>query len=266
MPTTPRDNGRTLDQFNDQLRASQVWQDFMRRIGQNPARPHLSDQQRKQLQAELQRTGIQFAQGMEIDPAGNVNQDQHLGRNIAIGAGIGGGALLSLFGLPGVFPGLLNSGGAAGAAGASGVLPSSSLPAGSLMGGAPTIASQGVSAGIPLGGITGGAAGAAGVAANAAGNGIGATLGGAARNLLSPGGMAALTPLIAALTMRNNGSMGPGGPMPGFENAERMADITEARMRRTDPLHEAVTQLAFNRLPVSARDGIALPRIPLPER
>lgn len=79
----------------------------------------------------------------------------------------------------------------------------------------------------------------------------------------SPGGIAALTGGIASL-LSGQGSGGSDATKNALASAERMNAITEARMRRVDPLHEAVTQLAFGRLPVSSRNGIAMTRIPLP--
>lgn len=289
MPVAPRDNGRALDQFNDQLRASPIWQDFMRRNGQNPARPKLSDQQRKMLQAELQRAGIQFPKGMEIDPAGNVNQNQSPGKKIAIGAAIGGAALTGL-GAAGIGPmsGLFGGGGAA--AGAGGVLPSSSLPTSALMGGAPAIASQGVSSGIPLGGLAAShiptaalMGGAPAIASQGVSRGIGSAAGavggnalakagkGLLSNLTSMEGLSSLAPLIAALANRG-GSGGGGGMEQGsmdflqkaYDDARRTQAMAETRYRRVDPLHQAVSQLAFSRLPVNSRQGISYNNLPLP--
>jgi hypothetical protein len=180
---TPTRNGRELDTFDDQLRRSPIWQNWMRQnVGTDPdgatrRNIKLSDAQRKQLQAHLQANGIRFAKNFEIDPSGNVNDDQRPGRKIAIGAAIGGLALTGL-GAAGIGPlsGVLGGAGAAGSAGASaagagGTLASSSLPVGSLMGGPAAITSAGVS---------GGVAGAS--AAGAAGRGLFARLAGLASN------------------------------------------------------------------------------------
>lgn len=75
--TVPTANGVPLDQFNDALRASPAWQAFIRRNGFQPNGPiRLSGNQREALKRQLQQAGIAFPKGMEIDPAGNVNQDQ----------------------------------------------------------------------------------------------------------------------------------------------------------------------------------------------
>ncbi len=81
------------------------------------------------------------------------------------------------------------------------------------------------------------------------------------KKLLSPEGMASLAPLLIAL-MRGSGSTGAAN-LPETAEARRMNQITEARMRRVDPLHEAVAQLAYSRLPTNMQNG-PLPRVTLP--
>jgi hypothetical protein len=78
-----------------------------------------------------------------------------------------------------------------------------------------------------------------------------------------PKNLAALGSIIPALLMSKGGGNSAGTDQ-AMADASRMNKITEARMRRVDPMHEAVTQLAFGRLPVSSRNGITLPRVPLP--
>ena len=55
-----------------------------------------------------------------------------------------------------------------------------------------------------------------------------------------------------------------GGNSGSTDELRRIQAITEARMRRADPLHEVATQLAYQRAPIAAKSGIALPRVPLP--
>ena len=75
-------------------------------------------------------------------------------------------------------------------------------------------------------------------------------------NLLKLGGV--VTALAAG--MRGGGSGGGSSA-----DVQRLNAITEQRMRRVDPLHQAVTQLAWGRLPTSSRQGIAPPmNTPLP--
>lgn len=75
--TTPAENGRTLDSGNDQMRETPWWREFMQRQGYRlqgePIR--LNDRQRKELQRIAEANGVRFVRGMEIDPAGNINQD-----------------------------------------------------------------------------------------------------------------------------------------------------------------------------------------------
>lgn len=86
-------------------------------------------------------------------------------------------------------------------------------------------------------------------AASGAG-GIGKTLKGL---LTDPNNLMGLAGVVAAL------AGGRGGSSESMQNAERMNQITEQRMRRVDPLHQAITQLAWSRLPINSRQGITAP-------
>jgi hypothetical protein len=67
----------SIDQFNDSLRQSQFYQDWMRAHGISLSGPlKLTDAQRKTFQRDLQAIGVPFDKGIEIDPAGNMNQDE----------------------------------------------------------------------------------------------------------------------------------------------------------------------------------------------
>jgi hypothetical protein len=265
MPITPRENGRTLDSFNDSIRSSPVWQQFMRRYGIDPARVNLSDAQRQALQRELEQSGVQFAKGMQIDPAGNVNQDQGVSaawNNPWIRYPLIGGAAMTGLGAAGIGPmaGLFGgaSGAAAGggAAAAGGTLASSSLPTSALMGGL----GNGMTAG--LGSAVGGGAGLGGVTAAGAGaaGGLGAGLKNAASGLgnqmldklASPKGLASLAALVPALMSRGGGS-GGGDLMGQNPQLQNLMNMSAERAQRTDPLHQAVTSLAMSRMPVSSR-------------
>lgn len=120
MPqTAPRDNGRTLDAFNDQLRASSAWQTWMRaRFGTDPdgatkRAVRLSDRQRKELRQYLAQNGVTLPDGMEVDPAGNVNQNHGFGKQLKKWGPIAAGAAVTAFGIPGLMPGLIGGGGTA---------------------------------------------------------------------------------------------------------------------------------------------------------
>lgn len=293
MAVAPRQNGLGLDQFNDGLRASPAWQSFMQRSGQPiDGRPiRLSEAQRRALYGELQRAGFQFPRGMEIDPAGNLNQDNTgFFEKKAVQIGLVSAAALTGLGAAGFGPlaGMFGGAGGASAAGG-GTLASGSIPG--LHAAVPgAVASQGASAGLAGGALAGGAipglhaavpgavasqnasaglgtvlpAGIAGAsAASRAGRGaddVADAAGGWQDIFTDPSNLAGLGGLIASL-------IGNRGDQSGAEEMRRIHDITEARMRRVDPLHQAVTQLAWGRLPTSSRQGVAAPVMsPLPER
>jgi hypothetical protein len=73
-------------------------------------------------------------------------------------------------------------------------------------------------------------------------------------SLTSPDGLASLAGIITSLAA--GGAGGGGGASDEQMNA--LLEQAVRRTERTDPLHQAVTQLAFSRLPVSARNGIQL--------
>jgi hypothetical protein len=96
-----------------------------------------------------------------------------------------------------------------------------------------------------------GGAGAAGAAGAAGSGGLSGALKGIFTN---PSNLMDLGAVIAALA---GGARG--GNNQANADAQRLNQITEQRMRRVDPLHQAVTQLAWGRLPMNARQGIAAP-------
>jgi hypothetical protein len=262
----------SIDTFNAQLRGNPEYQAFLRSMGANPSGPlNLSDQQRK-MAASWVRNKYGAVGNLEIDPAGNLNQDEGFSRHKKwmIPAAIGAGTLG--LGAAGIGPaaGLFGAGGGAGAGAAggaaSGVLPSSALPVSSLMGG-PAAASAGLSgvgaAGVPAYVTAGTSAALGGVTPRGveqASRGLSDRL---LDNLLSPEGLLTAGSIAAQLATGGDGTNDQ--TRATEDQARRLQAITEARMRRVDPLHEAVTQLAFSRLPVSSRQSINLPRIALPE-
>jgi hypothetical protein len=113
-----------LDQFNQQLRGNPRYQQYLQSLGVNtnvaPGQAwRLSDQQRKQAESWV-RSNVGDLGDLEIDISGNANQNEGFGKQLKRYGPIAGGVALSLFGIPGVFNGLLNSGApaAAGAGGA----------------------------------------------------------------------------------------------------------------------------------------------------
>lgn len=84
----------------------------------------------------------------------------------------------------------------------------------------------------------------------------GAGAGSALKNFLTnPANLAKLATIGIPALMQAFGNNG-GSNTSGAEQA--LLDEALRRTQRTDPLHQAVTQLAFSRLPVSARQGINL--------
>lgn len=61
--------------------------------------------------------------------------------------------------------------------------------------------------------------------------------------------LASIVPALAAMSKSNGG---------GSAQEQALLDEALKRTQRVDPLHQAVTQLAFSRLPDSARQGISL--------
>lgn len=121
-----------LDQFNKALRANPAYVQFLQSMGVNPNVPiKLSESQRK-MAAEWVRKNVGDIGKLEIDPAGNVNQNEGFMKQVAKWGPLVGGAALTAFGIPGVLPGLLGGGGAAAAGSASTAL------GGSAAGGATT--------------------------------------------------------------------------------------------------------------------------------
>ncbi len=174
MPVPTRQTSETaLDQFNQQLRQSPAYQSFMVQHGlPTDGRVTLSRDQQSGLERALAAAGIQIPGGMHIDQGGNLNQKNTLGRNIGIGAAIGGAALTGV-GLAGMGP--LAGLGGAGAAGA----------AAPIAGGAPwavtPLAAGATASGTAAGGAGMGLLGGIGKIADAAGI-IGKITGNAAKN------------------------------------------------------------------------------------
>lgn len=273
MPSPTRDTSeRELHAFNQRLRQQPFVQQWLAQRGKvdRGAGIQLSEQEREQFTQMLRANGVNVPSGMKVDGAGNFNQKNHLWRNVGIGAAVGGAAMTGL-GAAGIGPmaGMFGGGAAAGGGalntsigGAAGMA-SSPVPA---VIGATGGAGLGPGLTAPLGTIAaGGAAGAGGIGSRLAGAGRGAL-----QNLTSPEGMLSLAPLIASLA---SGGFGGGGGNDGNNNeflerayadAKRNNAMAETRYRRTDPLHQAVSQLAFDRMPISSRRNAPMLPIPLP--
>jgi hypothetical protein len=131
---TRRTSDRELDRWNQQLRQSPVYLQFLESQGINPHGPiRLSRSQQSGLERALAASGSPVPGGMHIDNAGNLNQQNRLKRNIGIGAAAGAAAATG-FGLAGMGP-LAGLGGAGSAAGAGGATAAGASAAGAATGG-----------------------------------------------------------------------------------------------------------------------------------
>lgn len=293
MPTPTRSTSeQQLNQWNQQLRASPLWQNWMQSMGKDRPSAGLNDREQDEFERYLRQNGVQIPSGMHIDQGGNLNQKNRLWRNVGIGAAIGGAALTGL-GAAGIGPlsGALGGGAAAGGAGAAGAgtLASSSFPVASLMGGPAAIGSMGASAGIGAGGIgagllagrsipaaMGSIGGPAAIRSGRASRGIpwggavdvaddylGGRRGGRgpgwrdaadSADRLSPWLQAAIAGLagLPAL-MANNGPSAEEKAL--LDEARQMQAMQRQRIEKQNPLFSAVTQLAMSRLPGSVQQG-----------
>lgn len=172
-----------LDAFNRELRANEAYRTYLRSLGVNPDGPiRLTDAQRKQA-AQWIRTHVGDIGGLEVDPAGNVNQNEGFGAQLRRWGPVVGGAALTLFGVPGTgWTGLLGGAGKTAAGAAGSTLPGKTIP----------LAARAGMAGLP-----GGAPAAAATAA-AASPGVRGLLG---RVFQSPESSAQIASLLGAFSM-----------------------------------------------------------------
>ena len=103
LPHGSNPDALTIDQVNIAMRASPVWNQWMQAHGKDPSSVHLSDSDKNGLAKTLELQGFPLPEGWEIDDSGNIREETHVGRNIAIaaaivGAAFGGWALLSAYG------------------------------------------------------------------------------------------------------------------------------------------------------------------------
>ncbi len=190
-------------------------------------------QRQANARARAERAGQPIGSGY-LNPKGTLEDpndepwylDPRIVGPLAVGASAGVGAL-----------------GAAGGGGTSSVIPGTGIPT--------------------AGGGVGVTAPTAGTIAGTTGAGTSA-LEKLRSSLTSANGVASLASLIPAL-MAATGGGGGNGSGAGSDELARIQAITEARMRRADPLHQVAVQLAFNRAPISARNGISLSNVPLPQ-
>lgn len=276
MPTAPTQNGIPLDRFNDAMRESPAWRQFIERSGfrldGSPIR--LSESQRRALASELRRAGFVLPNGVEVDPAGNVNQDDTgFFEKTSVRIGIAAAAALATAGALGWGPLAMLAGGQAPAAG--GALASSSIPG--LHAAVPgAIASQGASAGIGAAGAVGGGAlagktiaglhaavpGAVG-GAQAASNGVprfgGDDTGGGwldslkqfATDPKSLAGLAALYPALQNLTGGGSGSNPSEDAL--LDEARQGMALQRKRIEQTQPVFDTIVRMAYGNAPTRHR-------------
>lgn len=168
--------------------------------------------------------------------------------NFAIPAMMGYGALSAA----GAVPAIAGGGAPSAAAGsATTMIPGTGIP---------VVAGVGPATVAPLGGITAGATGAVtGAAANAAKN---AATNAASRSVMdritgaltSDEGIGSLASLLPMLMSRGGGNSGSAANMTAsMPQLQQLLDMSTQRAQRTDPLHQMVTRLAEQRMPIRAR-------------
>lgn len=199
-----------LNQWNQNLRVSPFYQDFLRRnsLVDSGRGVQMSRGQQSALEKELAKQGITIPGGMHIDQGGNLNQKNRLGRNLAIAAAIGAGGY---FAAP-YIAGALGAGGAAGGAGAAGAGAAGAGAAGTAAGTAGLLGTTGWVA--PMAGYAGTATSALGGLGAAGALGAGAAgLGGAGLLAATPtaSGFAGLAAPVAASGTGIGGAAGAGG-------------------------------------------------------
>lgn len=247
MPLNTNSQG-SIDQFNEALRANPEYRAFLQSIGVNPNGPlRLSDSQRRQARGWV-RSRYGNVGDLEVDPAGNLNQDEGFSRHAkwmipaAIGAGTLGFGAAGMGPLAGLFGGSGSAAGAAGASGAAGgLIPSSSIPTSLLMSG-PSAASAGLAG-----------AGGAGLAAGAAGAGSNI-----AQRLLGGGNQLAdgssLLDKILDWAPVGAAAFGAGkqllqGPPQAQQDLERILALAESRVNQSQPVFDQLNTFVQSRMP-----------------
>jgi hypothetical protein len=133
-----------LDHFNDQIRATPIYQQFVQQRGL--AGRDWSRDDQKAWERTLEANGVEIAKGMHVDAGGNINQKNSLVKNTIKYAAIGGAALatggLALGALGAGAGGAAAAGGGAAAAGGLGA-GAAATGAGMSLGGWASLASTG---------------------------------------------------------------------------------------------------------------------------
>ncbi len=123
------DDEQAQNELNIKIKGQPWYTQFLQSIGQDPNRVKLSGDERKALQSIAARNGVQLPQGVQFDPAGNVNEKHGFAgqpgwvKAIEIGAALAPVAYLAAPALAGLGgPGALGAGEASTTLGATGGL------------------------------------------------------------------------------------------------------------------------------------------------
>lgn len=253
------DDRQRRREYNDKLRASDPWRQFMTSQGIDPNGPiRLSDRQRKQLAQQLGLSGIQ---DVDIDPAGNLNTTHGWAglptwAKAAIaysGAAVGGA------GLAGVGP-LAGGGSAAGVPGATGTggaLASTPVPTSGFAVGAPSLSPSTA----PFGYSGSGAGGKPGFLKRIFGfgrktkNAVGAATG-TDRGGSNPyaEAIASLAGGLPALLANRQGQSDEEKALT--RQMQEALKAQQARISYQDPLFQAVTRLAYGQMANTGTQGL----------
>lgn len=284
-------SSQAINQFNERWRSSPEYARILQQVGARPGQL-LSDQQRQQVQGLVEQAfGMKFPKGVEIDPAGNMNENEGFGKQAKRWGPIAGGAALAAFGIPGLMSGLLTGGGG-GAAAAGGAKAASGAAGGVLPSYGPSAAMQAANMGM---GPIGGGLAAGGSLASAAGGllpsygpsaamqtagatlpaasqvtptaalGLASAIPGVVGNALgdSGGGGGALKTVLENLMKWGPvGLAGLGavkgltqGPTPAEQEMAKLLQLSGSRAQATQPLFEALNRMTLAQLPRYARGG-----------
>jgi hypothetical protein len=234
-----------LDRWNDAMRASSLYQNFIKKYGLAGKVGGWTREQQAALERELEANGIQIPDGMHIDQGGNLNQTNRLGK----AAAIGGAAAISAFGVPGLFPGFLTAGGPAAAASQAGgtVVPAAEGGAGIVGNIAPWTAA-------------GGSALPAGVGAAGAGAGAAAAGGSILSKLkdIVPDSVDDVAKW-AALAPAFTNALGVGGNDNAFGNSDienevkQMLSLQRSRVEQAQPVYDSLVNMAYGMTPTRYR-------------
>lgn len=239
MNNRPEYRGKTAAELNATLPVFSSWEQALA----SPYFAGMDDRTKTMWLQELYGMG----HDLKVE-RGRLVSDDHSLRN-----GLLGGAAL-IGGLSGL-DALIGGGGAAAAGGTTatggGLLPSTTIPAatGTLTTGAvaaPTTAGAIGAAGGWVPGAAGSAVGSA-TGAPSSGGGVGSDLLARLRGSDGAAALATLLPLLAASA--RSGNAGTPAPMPA--GLTDMLNMSVERAKRTDPLHQSITQLAMSRLPTN---------------